>query len=202
MSPLCATLASISIALLLIGCDNKTADTSALETPSKSQNDVSMIKLYKKVNDQWHYHEAWVGDGEITEHWGVVGDRGSTRDHPISSGRAESAALSEVLKDAYAKGFTEVDLDDHAILLVEYAVDGFGTPQDLDKRHRLQDRLNETLGWTGLGYCDGGSIGSDTMEAACYVVDFEVAKAVVEKDLRGTEFEDFTRIYDERDPKS
>ena len=108
----------------------------------------------------------------------------------------------QTAKDAYAKGFTEVDLDDHAILLVEYAVDGFGTPQDLDKRHRLQDRLNETLGWTGLGYCDGGSIGSDTMEAACYVVDFEVAKAAVEKDLRGTEFEDFTRIYDERDPKS
>lgn len=195
-------LSSVVLALLLIGCDSKTENTNSPETPAGTHDNVSMIKLYKTVNNQWHYHEAWIGDGEITEHWGVVGDRGSTREHPIPSGHAESTALRALLKDAYSKGFEEVDLDDHAILLVEYAVDGFGTPEDLDKRHRLQDRLNETLGWTGLGYCDGGSIGSDTMEAACYVVDFAVAKAVVEKDLRGTEFEDFTRIYDERDPKS
>ena len=161
-----------------------------------------MIKLYKKVGDQWHYHEAWVGDGEITEHWGTLGDRGSSHEHPIRQGDNESTALRVVLKDACAKGYEEVDRDDHAILLVEYAVDGFGTPEDLDKRHRLQGRLNETLGWTGLGDCDGGSIGSDTMEAACYVVDFAVAKAVVEKDLQGTEFEDFTRIYNEGDSKS
>lgn len=161
-----------------------------------------MIKLYKKNNARWHYHEAWVGDGKITEHWGIVGDRGSTREHPIPSGRSESAALRDVLEAAYAKGFEEVDLDDHSILLVEYAVDGFGTPEDLDKRHRLQSRLDDTLGWSGLGHCDGGSIGSDTMEAACYVIDFSVAKEVVERNLRGTEFENFTRVYNERDPKS
>lgn len=197
-----AQLASIAFALLLTGCDRKGVEKTVPETPTETQNDVSMIKLYKKVDDQWNYHEAWVGDREITEHWGVVGDRGLTREHSIPSGQNESTALRAVLTNAYETGYEEVDLDDHAILLVEYAVDGFGTPEDLDKRHRLQDRLNETLGWTGLGYCDGGSIGSDTMEAACYVVDFSVAKVVVEKDLRDTEFEDFTRIYNERDPES
>lgn len=198
----CTILALIACSFVLIACDRKISDKDTPEPPEEFQEDVSMIKLYKKVEGQWHYHEAWVGGGEITEHWGVVGDRGSTREHSVTSGHAASAALREVLKDAYAKGYEEVDLDDHAILLVEYSVDGVGTPDDLDKRHKLQDRLSETLGWTGLGHCDGGSIGSDTMEAACFVIDFPVAKAVLERDLKGTEFEDFTRIYNERDPES
>jgi len=35
------------------------------------------------------------------------------------------------------------------------------------------------------------------MEVCYFVVDFEVAKAVIEADLKGTEFENHTRIYDE-----
>jgi hypothetical protein len=38
-------------------------------------------------------------------------------------------------------------------------IDGFGSDRDIDKRHRLEERLNELLGWTGLGHVDGGSIG-------------------------------------------
>lgn len=72
-----------------------------------------------------------------------------------------------------------------------------GTDTDLDKRYSLQDRMNETLGWTGLGNCDGGSIGSGTMEVCCFVVDFGIAKKVIERDLRETEFADYTRIFDE-----
>lgn len=57
--------------------------------------------------------------------------------------------------------------------------------------------MNETLGWTGLGNCDGGSIGSGAMEVCCFVVDFDTAKSVIESDLEGTEFAGFSRIYDE-----
>jgi len=35
------------------------------------------------------------------------------------------------------------------------------------------------------------------MEVCNFVVDFEVAKGVIERDLKGTEFENYTRIYDE-----
>ena len=80
---------------------------------------------------------------------------------------------------------------------MSYNVRGVGTAADLSKRHKLEERLNETLGWTGLGMCDGGSIGSGTMEVCCFVVDFALAKSVIEADLQGTEFSDFSRIYDE-----
>ena len=89
-------------------------------------------------------------------------------------------------------------IESQSVLLIEYQIDGFGSSQDLEKRHALQDRMDETLGWTGLGHCDGGSIGSGTMEVCCFVVDFETAKVVIEEDLQGTEFANYTRIFDER----
>jgi hypothetical protein len=57
--------------------------------------------------------------------------------------------------------------------------------------------MDETLGWTGLGHCDGGSIGSGTMEVCCLVVDFQIAKKVIQKDLAKTEFSDYSRIFEE-----
>jgi hypothetical protein len=104
---------------------------------------------------------------------------------------------SEKIDQKVAEGFNPIDPADHYTLLIEYAVEGMGNATDVEKRHRLQDRMSETLGWTGLGHCDGGSIGSGTMEVCCFVVDFETAKAVIETDIKGTEFENITRIYDE-----
>ena len=156
-----------------------------------------MIKLYKRQPDgRLAYHETWVRGKHITEHWGQVGTQGESRVHPIQSGD-ERYELERILAMAREGGFERVDRDRHRRLVVEYVVAGMGTVADLDKRVRLENRLNETLGWTGLGHCDGGSIGSGTMEVCCFVVDFETAKSVVERDLTSTEFSNFSRIYDE-----
>lgn len=156
-----------------------------------------MLKLYKRVDGILHYHEAWFDGKTIYEYWGVVGEQGKTKKHRLPKGKDDDEAILEVLSSAADDGYRPIDLDDHATLLIEYAVDDFGTTEDLDKRHALEDRMNETLGWTGLGACDGGSIGSGTMEVCCFVVDFEIAKRVIEADLARTKFFNFTRIYNE-----
>jgi hypothetical protein len=96
-----------------------------------------------------------------------------------------------------AAGFHEISLEDHCIVLIEYEIDGMGNVDDVDKRYRLQERMDQTLGWAGLGHCDGGSIGSGTMEVCNFVVDFGLSKKVIEQNLAGTEFSNFTRIYEE-----
>jgi hypothetical protein len=156
-----------------------------------------MLKLYKRTDSTPRYHEAWCNDGTITEHWGIVGERGESRKHKLAKGEDEEDAILRVLQPAAEVGFAPIESEDHAILLIEYAVEGFGTTQQLEKRHALQSRMDETLGWTGLGACDGGSSGSGTVEVCCYVVDFDVAKRVIEADLKGTEYGDYTRIYRE-----
>src|SRR5437667_10538822 len=130
-----------------------------------------MLKLYKRVGDKLHYHEAW-GDGSIiTEHWGVVGDRGKTREHPVAKGMDAEIAIAKVLNQATQDGFEPLLEEDHAVLIIEFCVEGFGTRQELERRQALQDRMDEVLGWTALGHCDGGSAGSGTMEVYCLVVD-------------------------------
>ena len=144
------------------------------------------------------YWEAWENDdGTHTVHWGILGRTGDSKRVKRRLLRRPERIIQTEADSRVHEGFKTIDIDEHHVLIVEYAVDGFGGSLDLDKRHRLEDRMNETLGWTGLGHCDGGSIGSGTMEVCCYVVDYAIAKSVIESDLKETEFADYTSIYDE-----
>lgn len=158
-----------------------------------------MLKLYKRIDDILHYHEAWVNGSKVAEHWGIVGQRGETKEHKGDRTLSGPDNIVRVLQPALDAGYRPIEPEDHATLLIEYAVDGMGTKCDVEKRHALEDRMNETLGWTGLGACDGGSIGSGTMEVCCFVVDFDVAKRVIIDDLRDTQVSDYSRIYDENE---
>ena len=155
-----------------------------------------MLKLYKFTDSKKEYWETWDNDdGSHTVHWGELGTTGQSKEVKSSLLRKPEKIIQKEVDEMVSNGFRPIE--EEFTLLIEYAVDGMGTKEDVEKRHRLQDRMNETLGWAGLGNCDGGSIGSGTMEVCNFVVDFEVAKQVIENDLKGTEFENYTRIYDE-----
>ena len=157
-----------------------------------------MLKLYRFTETNKEYWETWDNDdGSHTVHWGELGTTGQSKIVKSTLLKKAEASIQKEIDTLVAQGFHPIDDEDHITLLIEYAVDGMGTGEDVEKRHRLEERMNETLGWTGLGACDGGSIGSGTMEVCNFVVDFETAKAVIAKDLEGTEFANFTRIYDE-----
>lgn len=156
-----------------------------------------MLKLYKTIDSVLHYHEAWTEEKHVIEHWGKVGDRGESKKHQLPKVFDEDDILNATLASALEAGYTVFDDEEMKVLLVEYTVTDMGSKADLKKRHLLEDRLNDLLGWTGLGYCDGGSIGSGSMEVCCFVVNFDIAKTVIEADLAGTKFADFSRIYDE-----
>ncbi len=156
-----------------------------------------MLKLYKFTGSKKEYWETWDNDdGTHTVHWGELGTKGNSKVVKPTLLKKPEKIIQKEIDGLVADGYHQPEKE--FILLVEYAVEGFGTSEDLDKRARLQDRMNETLGWTGLGHCDGGSIGSGTMEVCNYVVDFEVAKKVIENDLKNTEFDNYIRIYDEQ----
>ena len=155
-----------------------------------------MLKLYKFSDTKKEYWETWANDnGTHTVHWGELGTKGQSKEVKRSFLKKPEKIIQKEVDEMVSNGFNAVD--NEFTLLIEYAVEGMGTVDDVDKRHRLEDRMNETLGWTGLGNCDGGSIGSGTMEVCNFVVNFEVAKTAIENDLKDTEFENYTRIYDE-----
>ena len=159
-----------------------------------------MIKLYKSVDGNVYYWETWEEDKKSsTVHWGKLGTTGESELLKTDRNASVTAKVQQLLDEKRQNGYNEIAFEDHYTLLIEYKVEGMGTKADVAKRHELEDRMNETLGWTGLGHCDGGSIGSGTMEVCCFVVDFELAKRIIEEDLRNTKFSDYTRIYDENE---
>ena len=157
-----------------------------------------MLKLYKLIGDQKEYWETWDNDnGSHTVHWGKLGTRGESKEVKSSLFKKAESIIQKEIDGLIGQGYHPIEDEDRVTLLIEYVVEGMGTAEDVEKRHRLEARMNEALGWTGLGACDGGSIGSGTMEVCNYVVDFELAKSVIESELSGTEFSNFTRIFDE-----
>jgi hypothetical protein len=148
-----------------------------------------MIKLYKEIEGVIHYWECWENDNKSSiAHWGVLGERGS--DEVIDNERAE-----QEINNHMEQGYVEFNELETSMLFIEYTITGMGTIKDLEKRHRLEERMNDAMGWTGLGHCDGGSIGADSMEVCCMVVDYEIAKKVIETDLKDSEFADYSSIY-------
>ena len=101
--------------------------------------------------------------------------------------------MYNIIKD----GFAEIDEDNHASLVVLYTINEIGTAQDLEKSYALEDRLKKLLLCTGLGFGDGGGMGGGIMDVHCYVVDFTKAKKLIEENLKDTEFNDYSRIFEE-----
>jgi hypothetical protein len=156
-----------------------------------------MIKLYKRIDNKLHYWETWEQDDKTaTVHWGIVGERGE--DKEVKGGLFSNFRniVQKEINERMKEGYAEIEDDNMSFMEIEYLVDDFGTQDDLDKRHRLEERLNELLGWTGLGHVDGGSIGTGSMEVGCAVVDFDIAKRIIEEDLKDTEFSNYSRIFD------
>lgn len=157
-----------------------------------------MIKLYKQTSSNLHYWETWEETNQTAiVHWGLVGERGQDKEVKAKTRSSLRAQIQQEIDQLLSEGYAPVELEHHHTLLIEFSVNHMGTAKDLSKRARLQERLDETLGWTGLGHCDGGSIGSGTMEVCCFVIDFAIAKQVIEADLHDTEFDTYSRIYQE-----
>src|SRR5690242_14416398 len=99
-----------------------------------------MIKLYKRHADgSIDYREAWVDGDEIIEHWGRIGGRGASRRHRRDPNREGHADVGRVLSSASADGYVTLPLDEHRQLVVECKLSGWGSGQDLAKRHAVED---------------------------------------------------------------
>lgn len=71
------------------------------------------------------------------------------------------------------------DEDDH--IVVQYRIEGHDGGSDHDKRVEVENILGEFLESGDLGYCDGGDIGSGTMNVFCFVKPGKnAAQAIIE----------------------
>ena len=128
-----------------------------------------MKKLYKQFGNETRYAEAWVRDAECVYHWGVIGSEGESKTSSVGE-LSDAQAIDDVLKSAVQEGFAEIPRKQQFLIVLNYKTDGeWGNAEDLEHRQMIEESLNECLGWTGNGMCDGGAIGSGSMSVFSYV---------------------------------
>ncbi len=155
-----------------------------------------MIRAYKEVNDDLLYFHIWETDeNKAVFYQGVMGNEGELEHVSANSSDELTDKINHKVDELNKTGWSGIDDDEYDVLIIEYKIEGDGTEAEHKKRQAVQDKMNEVLGWTGVGYCDGGSIGSGTMEICCIVFDYQLAYDIINEDLNETEFADFSRIY-------
>ncbi len=148
-------------------------------------------KFYRRDGSKLRYREAWADGSDVVTHIGICGERGELSSHPANSLQAQRKLMAAFGDAAAADGFKQMPEERLIGLLVRKALAKAPTEADLRRRHELEDFLNETTGWLGLGHCDGGSIGAGSIEAFCLVVDYEIAAAAISRELAASGFSDF-----------
>lgn len=137
-----------------------------------------MFKLYKKdENGQARaYYEVWAEPARrrIIEHWGVVGEAGETQVHRIWLFGGLETQFEKIMAPARAQGFQELALGEHQTLIVALT-DRDEAPTE-QEAGAAADRINEILGWIGLGFCDEDRIVGNRIELTCRVVGSALAK--------------------------
>ena len=149
-----------------------------------------MLKLYRSTDQGTEYWEAWATATEITIHWGKVGEEGESRQIPIKAAVDPNDEIKSEAKPIRAAGFRPLKPSQLRSIVIQYEIDGHGNTADLDKRYAVEELMNERLGWTGLGHCDGGDIGSGTINILCYVADTKAAESVIVRELKAHGFLD------------
>ncbi len=144
-----------------------------------------MIKMLKKQNDALHYWEVWYDEDEktFTVHYGQVGERGEHFTEKKKRGIDVETHMEKLARQQTESGYELLDEDLFKPIVIQYTVDGNDIDADLDKQDEVESLMNECLGWTGNGYCDGSDYGSGTMNIFSFTLDQELALQTIRAEL-------------------
>jgi hypothetical protein len=143
-----------------------------------------MVKLHKFDDLEHRYWEGWISNHEVVFHWGTVGDTGE-RLVVAADYHQDGPELLQRESDAKQReGFRVIDRSEMSSILINYRLRTWGNDEDLETRHYLEDLVDQALGWTGNGCCDGGEIGSGIMNIWCLVLEAQAAMRTLSNELR------------------
>jgi hypothetical protein len=144
-----------------------------------------LLKLYKKEDNRTLYWEAWDEDDEIVIHFGQLGQLGETTTVPMAEFEPPTSAVINQAAEAREAGFAEIEPEDLFELIVQYKIGPNSKASQVEFGYQVEEVLNDCLGWTGLGHCDGSDAADGALNIYCYVVDPVLAGETIIDELRG-----------------
>ncbi|MBD0384803.1 hypothetical protein [Paenibacillus sedimenti] len=141
-----------------------------------------MIKLIKTVDNELVYWEVWEDNKTLQVHYGVVGDIGETVKVKLKLFEKAEKVMEKLTNEKINEGYEHLVEEELIELIVQHSYTSYQMEEALEKRHMVEELMNECLGWTGNGSCDGGDIGSGNTNVFNYVIDLDKAlKTIIEE---------------------
>ena len=125
-----------------------------------------MLRLYSRQFDRPAYWETWEKEGQTCIHFGTVGERGETLWFPAHLREAMTRKLAGEVEKLREKGYEELAPDEFCQFVVQYPT----ALIDAATRERLEALIDEALGWTGNGTCDGVDANGQRVNILCAVL--------------------------------
>lgn len=173
-----------------------------------------MIQLIKQNGSNTLYQTIYTEGRLIIQHQGIVGEwvsEENVREIRVSRFKRLGVQILRLVEEFKRQGYHEVNETDYQELIVQFPYDEGQAEVALERRHMMEEMIDEGLLHTGNGYCEGGDIGSGTTNIFYHVLDVEAAVSLIfegmkEHDVRGepiiaiSEGEAYTVLYPERAP--
>lgn len=140
-----------------------------------------LLKLYKREGETMLYWEAWEENDDILVHFGVLGEIGETTTIPLAEFEPPESGIQRQANEAREAGFSEIEIEDMVEVIVQYTSDH---TRDADFVEKVENALNDSLGWTGLGHCDGADEADGALNFFCFVVDPKLSVEPMVNELR------------------
>ncbi|WP_251055855.1 MULTISPECIES: DUF2716 domain-containing protein [unclassified Exiguobacterium] len=173
-----------------------------------------MIQLTKQGDSGTLYQTIYTEGRLIIQHQGIVGEwvrEENVREIRVSRFKRLGVQILQLVEEFERQGYHEVNETDYQELIVQFPYDEGQAEAALERRHMMEEMIDEGLLHTGNGYCEGGDIGSGTTNIFYHVLDVEAAVSLIfegmkEHDVRGepiiaiSEGEAYTILYPEGVP--
>ncbi len=153
-----------------------------------------MIKLYKREKDNsLRYAEYWIDDIEIILHTGKVGRKGKVEKYFLGKDfNSEKSFVSFFLKKYEPQNYKRITDEEICYIAVQFPMKSLkGNKRDHWLKDKVQEYLNDWLGWVGLGNVEGFDMGelinypkTYALTIFCEVVDEERGIKAIKSCLR------------------
>lgn len=154
-----------------------------------------MIKLVKQEKDKMLFWEIWKEAEKILiVHCGCVGDTGEMYEIELYPFQRVEKEMKELADEQLADGYKVLDEEELIEFVLQYDYTENQLEEVLEKRNQVQEIMDEALGWSGNGHCDGGDIGSGTINIFNFVIDVDKALKTILNELENQQLLDGVKI--------
>ena len=160
---------------------------------------------FKKINQTLRFKDAWVSADKVILYSGVAGWIGESEEFPRNKQLSDEDNVLEILAAAKNDGYQHAAIENLDAFRVEFhALDrdiDLNKPmtQDSGTLHKILRELMHILMKHYVGSVVKGGFGdiegNNVIQVWCLVIDYKIAEEVIERELTGTKFCSYQRIY-------